>query len=133
MRISCSFVVPSLRSASARFGRGTWIAALAIAGTLLLSAPLAPAFADPVKRKLLEHQDPQYPVQAKRLGVEGSVILRIVIDPDGHVSDVRVASGNPLLIDAASDAAKQWKYTTASESSVSFVQVNFSLGSSLSQ
>lgn len=103
------------------------LAALAVAIGLLITNPLPQAHADPIKRKLLEHPDPTYPQDAKRLRLEGAVILRIVIDPDGHVSDVKVASGNPLLSDSASDAARHWKYSAASESSVAFVQVNFSL------
>jgi TonB family protein len=103
------------------------VASFAVAGALLLVGPLPRAQADVIKRKLLEHANPSYPSQAKRLGVEGSVILRIVIEPDGHVSDVRVTSGDPMLTDAAEDAARHWKYSTSPQSSVSFVQVSFSL------
>ena len=112
--------------------RGLWIlvgriSLVAFAGMLLVGNP-ANGYADPIKRKLLEHEDPVYPAQAKKMKIEGAVILRIVIDPDGRVSDVKVASGNALLLDAASAAAKHWKYSVAAESSVSVVQVTFSLG-----
>jgi TonB family protein len=114
-------------SAPTRSRSGARLLAALLAAGLLAASSLPQAHADPVKRKLLTHADPEYPRQAKQMHVEGSVIMRIVIEPDGHVSDVRIASGNPMLTDAAQAAAKQWKYSPASESSVSVVQVNFSL------
>ena len=92
-----------------------------------LGSPLPCAHADPIKRKLLDHPDPSYPPEAKRLRMEGSVILRLVIAPDGHVSSALAASGNPMLTTAAENAAKQWKYSPAAEETVSVVQINFSL------
>jgi TonB family protein len=61
--------------------------------------------------KLVNKIDPVYPQLAKRAHVSGSVILIVDIDEKGNVSKVRVASGHPLLNDAAIDAVKQWKYS----------------------
>ena len=36
--------------------------------------------------------------------------LNIVIDKQGHISNISVISGHPLLIPAALDAVKQWVY-----------------------
>jgi protein TonB len=33
-----------------------------------------------------------------------------VIDQQGHVSDIRVVQGHPLLIPAAIEAVKQWEF-----------------------
>ncbi len=103
------------------------LAAVMVAAGLLVLSPSPRANADPVKRKLLEHPDPAYPAEAKRLRIEGAVILRIVIAPDGHVTNALAASGNAMLMDAAQAAAKQWKYSPAPEETVSVVQINFSL------
>lgn len=94
---------------------------------MLITIPLPRLYADPIKRKLLEHPDPTYPPEAKRLRIEGAVILRIVIEPDGHVSDVRVASGNPLLVPAAQSAAKLWRYSPDTEQTATVVQISFTL------
>ena len=42
--------------------------------------------------------------------VQGPVILRAIIDKDGNVASLRVISGHPLLVPAAIDAVRQWKY-----------------------
>lgn len=59
---------------------------------------------------LIHDVPPQYPPEAGRERVEGTVILMAVIGKDGAVKDVRVESGLPLLAQAAIDAVKQWRY-----------------------
>jgi protein TonB len=51
-----------------------------------------------------------YPALARRMRVEGSVLLQASVDTDGGIRDVRVLSGNPILVSAAVDAARQWRF-----------------------
>jgi protein TonB len=59
---------------------------------------------------LIHDVAPQYPPEAGRARVEGTVVLMAVIATDGTVKDVRVESGLPILAQAAVDAVKQWRY-----------------------
>ena len=59
---------------------------------------------------LIHDVPPQYPPEAGRERVEGTVVLLAVIGTDGTVKDVRVESGPALLAQAAIDAVKQWRY-----------------------
>ena len=59
---------------------------------------------------LIQSVPPQYPPEAGRKRIEGTVVLLAVICTDGTVKDVRVESGPPLLTQAAVDAVKQWRY-----------------------
>lgn len=59
---------------------------------------------------LVHDVPPQYPPDAGRARIEGSVVLIAVIGEDGTVKEVRVESGLPLLAQAAMDAVKQWRY-----------------------
>lgn len=59
---------------------------------------------------LIHDVPPQYPPEAGRARIEGTVVLLAVIGKDGSVVDVRVKSGLPLLAQAAIDAVKQWRY-----------------------
>lgn len=54
---------------------------------------------------------PLYPELAKRARVQDTVILVVVVDEEGNVTDIKVQKGHPLLNQAAIDAVKQWKYT----------------------
>ena len=59
---------------------------------------------------LIHDVPPQYPPEAGRSRIEGTVVLMALIGTDGTVKDVRVESGLPLLAQAAIDAVKQWRY-----------------------
>jgi periplasmic protein TonB len=53
---------------------------------------------------------PQYPAIAKAAHVFGDVVLECVVGIDGRVLDVKVKSGNRLLVRAAEEAVWQWVY-----------------------
>lgn len=60
--------------------------------------------------KLRKKVEPIYPKGAKKAGIRGAVLLQVTIDETGHVSDVKVIGGDPLLSEAAADAVRQWEY-----------------------
>jgi periplasmic protein TonB len=53
---------------------------------------------------------PAYPVLAKQTRLQGVVLIDAVIDAEGNVVEMHVVSGHPLLISAALEAVKKWKY-----------------------
>jgi protein TonB len=59
---------------------------------------------------LLSAPPPGYPVLAKVAHVQGPVVLRAEVDPDGTVAGVTVLSGHRLLRGAAVDAVRHWRY-----------------------
>ena len=59
---------------------------------------------------LIHDVAPQYPPEAGRERIEGTVVLMAVIGKDGTVRDVQLESGLPLLAQAAIEAVKQWRY-----------------------
>jgi protein TonB len=83
--------------------------------------------------RVLSKTSPIYPPLAKQTRVEGVVSIDAVIDTDGNVSEMSVVSGHPLLISAALDAVKKWKYepTYLNDQAVAvqlIVTVTFQLG-----
>jgi len=59
---------------------------------------------------LVEKVVPDYPSLARQAHVKGSVVLDANISKDGAVENLRAVSGHPLLIPAAIDAVKHWRY-----------------------
>jgi len=53
---------------------------------------------------------PEYPIAAKQLGIQGTVVLMATIGKDGRVEHVRPVSGAPLLVRPAMLAVEQWQY-----------------------
>jgi TonB family protein len=59
---------------------------------------------------LLSRIDPVYPSEALAQHIEGPVVLRIRIDKNGNVFQAEKVSGADVLVPAAIEAVKQWKY-----------------------
>jgi TonB family protein len=54
--------------------------------------------------------EPKYPEIAKLRHIEGQVLLEVEVNSNGQVQKVRTLSGNPMLREAAEQAARQWGY-----------------------
>ena len=54
--------------------------------------------------------DPIYPPLALQTHVQGTVLLTVVVNSSGDVDGVAQISGHPTLVEAATEAVKQWKY-----------------------
>jgi len=59
---------------------------------------------------LVNKVPPAYPENARIARIQGSVVLRALIDKDGAVEDLTLISGHPMLEPAAIEAVRQWKY-----------------------
>jgi len=61
------------------------------------------------------NQKPTYPNMSKRLGEQGTVVLRVLVKADGSAGEVEVKSTSnyPRLDQAAIDAVKTWRFNPA--------------------
>jgi protein TonB len=59
---------------------------------------------------LVHRVDPVYPTIARTARVQGQVVLSAVIGKDGSIQNLRVISGHPMLVGAAVEAVRQWRY-----------------------
>ncbi len=53
---------------------------------------------------------PGYPLLARQMKVQGSVILQALIGKDGMIQNLQILSGPPILAKAAEDAVRQWHF-----------------------
>jgi protein TonB len=69
------------------------------------------AVSEETARALLIHTvNPSYPPEALAQKLHGTVVLQIVVAPDGTVSDLKIVRGYFLLGQAAVAAVKQWRF-----------------------
>lgn len=62
-------------------------------------------------RLILTHMvEPVYPLEAMRQKLQGRVVIHLVVSTTGDVVSAEPVSGNPILIQAAVAAMKQWKF-----------------------
>jgi len=67
---------------------------------------LSPGASDLVSRPV----QPNYPLLAKEMKVQGAVVLEALIGRDGNIQDLHVLSGPTILSTAAREAVKQWRF-----------------------
>lgn len=82
--------------------------------------------------KIINRVQPVYPPLAKQARVSGTVRLNAVIAKDGQIQDLQVVSGHPLLVQAALQAVRQWRYAPTLLNGepvevVTVIDVNFTL------
>jgi TonB family protein len=63
-----------------------------------------------VPGQLRTMRQPNYPVEALRAHTEGTVTLRATADRTGAVQAVQLIGGPPILVPAAIEAVRQWRY-----------------------
>jgi TonB family protein len=67
---------------------------------------LSPGTAEIVSRPV----EPNYPMLAKQMKVQGAVVLEALIGRDGNIQDLHILSGPAILSAAAREAVKQWRF-----------------------
>jgi protein TonB len=89
----------------------------ASAGPPSQSAPAPDADADAkvslspnISERVTRPVQPNYPLLAKQMKVQGAVVLQALIDKAGHIEDLHVVSGPTILAAAAREAVKQWQF-----------------------
>lgn len=80
--------------------------------------------------RVQQAEQSSYPSLAKQMKVQGSVILQAYVGADGGIKDLHVVSGNPILVSAAVEAARQWRFSPYMQNGQAVetqakIQVNF--------
>jgi len=65
----------------------------------------------------LDNPAPAYPALSRRMGEQGTVLLRVLVESDGHASkvEIRASSGFERLDQSALDAVGRWKFVPAKQ------------------
>ncbi len=98
-----------------------------MAALIFFSVSTSDVFAQntPAARKVVYKVVPKYPPELKQNGIGGVVRLSVSVKPNGSVDRIRPIGGNPILVEAASTAVKQWRYAPTDRSTTTDVQLDF--------
>ena len=99
------------------------VALFALTATLL-AGQSAPASANS-DRKVTSRVAPSYPELAKKMHIHGVVRVEAVVRANGVVKSTRVLGGNPVLVEAATEAVARWKFESAPNETTEVVQLAF--------
>lgn len=114
------------RRKSAAFARILRIVCVTVGCVLLAAAPASTHAQSTHERKLLVRVQPNYPEFLKDHDIGGTVRLSVEVAPNGSVRKVTPLGGNPILVESAVAAVKQWKYVAAEATEKFDVRVDFS-------
>jgi len=92
---------------------------------VMLQAVPSRAQQEELTRKAKNKVAPTYPELAKRMSIAGVVKVQVVVAPNGSVKSTKVVGGHPLLVNAAVDAVKKWRFESASEETTGVVEFKF--------
>lgn len=107
-----------------------WITSALLAGAAFLAMTAVirpvPAYAqDELNRKVKLKIAPVYPDIARRMNISGTVRVAVVVAPNGSLKSTKVVGGHPLLVTAALDALRRWKFEAAPTESTGVVEFKF--------
>jgi TonB family protein len=76
-------------------------------------------------RKVKTRVAPVYPDIARRMNITGTVRVLVVLSSNGTVKSTKLVGGHPILVNAAMNALKKWKFEPASDESTGLVEFKF--------
>ena len=85
----------------------------------------AEAKMEELSRKTKTKVAPVYPALARQRSIGGTVKLSVVVAPNGTVKSSKPVGGHPLLVNAAMEAIKQWRFESAPTESTGIVEFKF--------
>jgi TonB family protein len=77
------------------------------------------------KRKISHRVVPDFPALARQMNITGKVKLEATVEPDGRVKSTHAVGGSPLLIQAASQALKYWKFESGPKETTEIIEFDF--------
>ncbi|HSR69821.1 MAG TPA: TonB family protein [Acidobacteriota bacterium] len=66
---------------------------------------------DVLASRLIRRVDPVYPDLARRIGLQGKVLIKVIVDEEGKVTQAEVVDGHKFLAEPALEAVLQWRYS----------------------
>jgi protein TonB len=70
----------------------------------------SPRISHMMEGNLIRRVQPDYPPLARSARIQGQVELSAVISKAGTIENLRVLAGHPMLVGAAIEAVRQWRY-----------------------
>ena len=76
-------------------------------------------------RKAVSKTPPTYPALAKQMHIGGVIRVAATVDAGGNVVKAESDSPNKMLVSAAVDAVKRWKFAPGDATETITVEINF--------
>jgi protein TonB len=102
---------------------GGWVA---VATAVFHPVPVwAQEHEETLTRKVKSKAAPVYPDIARRMNITGTVKVLVAVTPGGSIKSTKVLGGHPLLVNAALEALKKWRFEPGPDESTGTVEFRF--------
>ena len=99
--------------------------AAAVFSATVFTGPAGLSAQTPADRKVVDRNPAVYPDLAQRIHLQGVVKLAVTVRASGDVKSSRPLGGNPVLIEAATTAARKWKFEPAQGETTEVIEFRF--------
>jgi protein TonB len=104
----------------------------------VIAPPAPPPPPPPAKPAIVKNPgvvsrvDLEYPSEAQRKGIEGTILAHVSVDEKGNATDVKIVQANPPSVmryfeRATRDTLMQWKYSPTGEKYVGEIEITYKL------
>jgi len=76
-------------------------------------------------RKIVSKVVPSYPELARKMNLEGTVRLQVVVAPNGTPKFVEAIGGSPILVKAAEDSVYKFRWAPSKQESKELIEMKF--------
>jgi TonB family protein len=105
--------------------KATLLIAAAVLSATCFTGPRPVSAQTGADRKVVDRKAAGYPDLALRMHLQGTVKLAVTVLATGEVKSSRPLGGNPVLIEAATTAARKWKFEPAQGETTEVVEFRF--------
>lgn len=99
--------------------------AAAVLSATFFTRPTGVSAQSGADRKVVDRSPAVYPDLAQRMHLQGKVKLAVTVRATGEVKASRPLGGNPVLIEAATTAARKWKFEPAQGETTEVIEFRF--------
>lgn len=104
--------------------RASVVSLLLVGGWIALSAPTIWG-QEEINRKVRTKVAPIYPDLARHMNITGVVKVVVTVSPNGTVKEAKLVGGHPVLVNAALDAVRKWRFEPDAQESTGVVEFRF--------
>ena len=76
-------------------------------------------------RKVVARVNPQYPSLARSMNIRGTVKMLVLVAPNGSPKSIEAKGGNPVLVQSAEKALREWKWEPAAHATSEEIDLRF--------
>lgn len=103
-----------------------WVFMALLAGFMLLPTIVkSQDEGSATKRKVIHRVVPEFPPLARQMNISGKVKIEVTVEPDGHVKSTHAVGGSPLLVEAGTQALKNWKFESGPKETTEIIEFDF--------